>query len=331
MALIKFFLRMVFGGLVSRFRKPGPAWSRMTQKEYEKMVNLIIGYFAKQGVEAEVSDNVVLLSEEDEAKFGKIGLTNVCQILRQVPQENWEEVIEQFMGSMATIHEQLDQIQELEKNFETIKSYLAVRLQPKGYIDEVNEMTRGEGQDPICYREEFEGIYSTLVYDLPQQVMSVSMDKLEVWGVDYETAFQAGMDNLREKDVSELVPVRENEEDEVGFYVLANKDEPYAATRVLSLKDFPEVIGSFGTVFGLPTRNEVLCYPVNDIRVLGRIQVMMPPILGLYDQGPGSISSQLYWYWKGAFQLLPYDIDDRKIDFKFPEEFKSIVRQLQES
>jgi hypothetical protein len=50
----------------------------------------------------------------------------------------------------------------------------------------------------------------------------------------------------------------------------------------------------------------------------------------MYNEGPGSISNNLFWYYKGQYINLPYKKEAGKLHFFPPEAFLTMLNNLKE-
>jgi hypothetical protein len=57
---------------------------------------------------------------------------------------------------------------------------------------------------------------------------------------------------------------------------------------------------------------------------------MIPITKGMFGEGPGSISSKLYWYDGEKLIDLPYELSEKKLKFTPPESFLNMLNTLKE-
>ena len=107
-------------------------------------------------------------------------------------------------------------------------------------------------------------------------------------------------------------------------------DHFYASNIILDKKGLTKYIGSKGALIGIPHRHAVLIYPIENLEVAKAINTMIPITKGMYSDGPGSISSHLFWYNGGELIDLPYEISDKKLKFTPPESFLTMLNTLKE-
>ena len=107
-----------------------------------------------------------------------------------------------------------------------------------------------------------------------------------------------------------------------------SSDNILSAVQVFNLKKYRECIGSHGAIVGLPTRNIILCYPINDLKVVKAITTMGAMISNMNIAGPGSLSPLLYWYNDDVFESEPYEIKDKKFNFSPTDKFVAELNLL---
>jgi hypothetical protein len=102
----------------------------------------------------------------------------------------------------------------------------------------------------------------------------------------------------------------------------------FASTRVLMLEEFPECLGLYGSLVGIPHRHAAILYPIQNLDVITAVNVLIPLIKSLYNEGPGSISPNLYWYRQQKFINLPYRETRKALQFFPPAEFTDMLNRM---
>src|SRR5258705_12485514 len=77
----------------------------------------------------------------------------------------------------------------------------------------------------------------------------------------------------------------------------------------------------FGAIVAVPHRHAVLFLPIEDMRVMDAVNSMIPIAFGMYQEGPGSLSSGLYWWRSRALTHLPTKVSAQSISFSPPDAF----------
>ncbi len=94
------------------------------------------------------------------------------------------------------------------------------------------------------------------------------------------------------------------------------------------MQDHPQLIGTYGSLVGVPHRHAVLIYPIENIEVVKVITNLIPIITGMYSEGPGSLSPDLFWHRDGILEQLPYQLEDNTIQFTPTERFLEMLNSL---
>lgn len=90
------------------------------------------------------------------------------------------------------------------------------------------------------------------------------------------------------------------------------------------------LIGSKGALIGIPNRHAVLIYPIENHEVVKDINTLITITKGMYDEGPGSISSNLYWYNGDKLITLKIDVSNKTLKFSSSENFLNMLNTLKE-
>jgi len=78
-------------------------------------------------------------------------------------------------------------------------------------------------------------------------------------------------------------------------------------------------------LLAIPTRGMIICYAINDFKVVKAISGFVPFMTKLHSEGPGSLSPKLYWYQDDKFTDLPYKIENGKLNFAPPQNFVDML------
>jgi hypothetical protein len=105
-------------------------------------------------------------------------------------------------------------------------------------------------------------------------------------------------------------------------------DSFFTASHALFLEEYlPEPVPELGALVAIPHRHLVIYHPIVDKTALAALQVMLPMAIGIFQEGPGSVSPSVYWWreaawWhEGQFTRIPAEIDGKKLQVYPPNEF----------
>ena len=118
-------------------------------------------------------------------------------------------------------------------------------------------------------------------------------------------------------------------DDGARCYIFMGDD--FVAVHALVLNRYPRCIGRHGALVGIPSRNVLVAGPIDDLSVVSAVRGMIPVIRAAEEEGPGSITTNLYWYLDGSFTNLPYILDENELKFGPPEAFLELLNRLRES
>ena len=294
-----------------------PAWaSFFKENEYSEFLNAIDGYFVKQNMKYTIGDGIIEV-EANDSGFDKLGLANLAQNCKLNGVKRYKNLVSEHFDCMARANKYQSEFELMVNDFDKIKEFIGVRLYPKEYVSTLGrELTIGK---------DFAGdIYAMLVFDLPDSVINVQPKQADKWGKSKSALFELGLQNIKNKyplDISQ-----QQFDDFALWYVHGNHF--FTPNIVFDLANRKELIGSKGALIGIPHRHSVLIFPIENINVAKAINRLIPAIYGMNQEGPGSVSNNLFWYKDGEFENLPYKIEADKIQFYPTDNFAELLSGL---
>ncbi|MBK8352087.1 MAG: hypothetical protein IPL21_10465 [Saprospirales bacterium] len=174
--------------------------------------------------------------------------------------------------------------------------------------------------------KDFSGdIYAMVVYDLPDTVMNIQPAHFKVWNKTLDEVLEEGIKNIKSKYTSRIT------QEKFGEFKIwfVNGDHFFAPNIVFDFHNQKHLIGSKGALIGIPHRHSVIIYPIENLEVVKVVNAIVPAIYGMNQEGPGSISNNLFWYSNGQFENLPYTIENGKFQFHPTENFVEILNTLE--
>lgn len=289
------------------------SWSPFfDQNELDTFIKLINTYFENKSILHSIDNGIVTLID-DEMSFG---LLNIAQICSQSNQALWPELIEEHFNLIFDSFE--DTEDPSSWTFEEVREILLVRLYPEDILDE-------PGEEFLIFRRDIPGTISALVYDFPTYVKIVPSKDMVNWGTTSDEIFQIALENTYH--IYHTPGIWEDFGNGIQVHILIS-DNFFVASQALVLEHYKDCQGVYGSLVGIPVRDTLLCYPINNEDVVNAITLLIHVISGLEQEGPGSLSSRLYWYHDGSHTELPYDIHVDSINFYPPEEFVEMLNEL---
>lgn len=176
-------------------------------------------------------------------------------------------------------------------------------------------------------REDVPGTLSYLTIDLPTTIRNVHPDEARPWGKTHDELFEIALENVARLHKPEVSKAQLPHGAEL---VLLSGQSFFIASHALLLDIHAEALGGYGSLIAVPHRHCVLAFPIEDLKVVQTIQHMVLITRQMHQDGPGSITPNLFWYHLGKFILLPYEIKDKTLNFAPPEEFVEMLNGLKQ-
>lgn len=297
-----------------------PEWaSFLNGSEYSNFLKAIENYFNKKSIAYELGDGK-LTAGSNGFGFGTLGLTNVAQVCKQDKARNYNNIVSEHFDALVRANRFDEEFNQIVDDFSKVRKYIGVRLYSNGYVAHVGkEATMGK---------DFAGdIYTMLIFDLPDSIISILPAQAEKWGKSLEELFEVGQQNIKNKYPQKIS--REKFNDFAIWFIQG--DHFFTPNIIFDLDNYPKLVGSKGSLIGIPHRHSVVIYPIENIETVTAINRLIPTIYGMNAEGPGSISNNLFWYKDGHFENLPYKLEDKKLQFRPPDNFVEILNTLTEN
>ncbi len=294
-----------------------PEWAAFFDcNEYNDFLKAINNYFKRKKITYELGDGM-LTAGANPFGFNNIGLMNVAQICKQNKQRNYSKIVSDHFDSMLRANKFETEFNKIVHDFEKVKKYIGVRLYSNDYVEHIGkELTVGK---------DFAGdIYLMLIFDLPESITNVQPHQIEQWGKSLEELFEVGQQNIKH---NYPLNISQHKFNELTIWFIEG-NHFFAPNIVFDLNNYPKLLGSKGSIVGIPHRHSVIIYPIANLEVVTAINQLIPAIYGMNEEGPGSISNNLFWYNDGQFENLPYKIKDNKLQFFPSQNFAEMVKTL---
>lgn len=294
-----------------------PDWANyFNASDYSKFAGHINNYFALKNISCSFGDEEIELEHE---KWGvaKLGLVNLAQMCHQSKRRKWKMLI---YGHFLSLEKNWLFTEDFDKkvhDFSLAKDYLGVRLYHNDYVSVLEDGL-------VIGKQLTDDIFALLVFDFPQSVVNVKPEQTIQWNKTNEELFDIGVINIKTK--YKYNPSLQK----FGKFKawIVHGTHFFVPNVVLDLPNYPNLIGSKGSLVGIPHRHSVLIYPINDLMVVDAINLLIPIICEMNKKGPGSISNNLFWYNGNEFFTLPYSLDDQKLQFYPPKDFELLLNSL---
>jgi hypothetical protein len=294
-----------------------PEWaSFFNANEYRKFIAAVENYFYSKNVTYTFGDGVINTGP-NEFGFGVLGLVNVAQVCKQNEQSDYTQTIKEHFDCLIRADLFDKEFKQIVHNYEQVKQYIGTRLYSTDLFLQVEkEKIFGIG---------FAGdVFKTLIFDLPDSISWITPDQADKWNKSLDELFETGIQNIRNKYQFDI-----SLQEFGGFNIwFVQGDHFFTPNIVFDLNNHQKLIGSKGSLIGIPHRHAVIIYPIENIEVVKAINALIPAVNRMNEEGPGSISNNLIWYNACGFENLPYKIEESKIQFYPPESFVTMLNTL---
>ena len=297
-----------------------PEWaSFFDNKGYTAFIKTIEDYFYKKNITYTLVDDGMASVGANDFGFGTLGLINVAQNCSQDEIANYEEIVSEHFESLIRANQFDKEFKKIIHDYHQVEKYIGVRLYSTEYLSSVDN-------NVTLTREVTGDVHATLIFDLPDCVISISTEEADKWGKTLEELFETGIQNIKSKCPFDISKEKLGE-----FQIWFVQGEHFFVPNIIfDLDNHLQLIGSKGSLIGIPHRHAVIVYPIESIAVANVITSLIPIIYGMNQEGPGSVSNNLIFYKDGKFENQPYKIADNKIEFYPTENFLEILNSLEE-
>ncbi len=294
-----------------------PKWaSFFTAQEYKTFVKALDKYFRKKNISYTLGDAQITVDPND-LGFSTLGLTNISQVCKQDEPENYESLVASHFEAMLRSNKFQEAFEKIEDDFEQVKQYLGVRLYGDQHI-------RHLGKEHTVGKEFGGDLYAMLVFDLPDNITNVRPQHADKWGKKMDDLFKTGLENIHKK-----YPFQITQEEFNDFNIwFVQADHYFVPNIAFHLDQYPHLIGSKGALIGMPHRHAAFLYPIESIEVVKALNGLIMAVYGMNEEGPGSVSNNLFWYYNGKFENLPYKLENNSLQFFPPDNFLELLNSL---
>ncbi|SFW73654.1 hypothetical protein [Chitinophaga sancti] len=287
-----------------------------TPEEYSQFMTLLDEYLGAQEIVYTVDDHILTVST-DRYGSSRLGIINLVQACKQMPADEWREHIQLHFEQLEQSHNYMQEFSARAHEYDKIKDLLGVRLYHNSFLDNVEENT-------TLTKQVTEDIMAMLVFDLPNAVMSVDGEYPEIWNKTIDELFTTGIANIKNK--YELVPQQQELGDKKRWSI--HNEHLYSPNVLLDMDNYPEIIGTYGTILAVPNRHLVLLYPIESMEVIEIVNMFTRIVPHMNLQGPGSISPCIYWHYNDVFTNIPFEGNDEEVGIYPPENFVEILNKI---
>ena len=247
----------------------------------DAFLRLVREHLGRGGAEVQIRDGVAHVAGSN----GRIGLANLAQMCSQSPPIAWRRIIAEHLDKSddAKVHALATEL--VDGTFEQLADKLAVRLYAGDYLPRRPETH-------VVHRCDLPGTVTVLVADLGPSVMAVPAEVAAAWGVPHEQLFARGLQNVRALGPPDWHTMPLPHDVQLDVLMCPHF---YTATHALLLDGALPRPARHGHLLGVPHRATLLCFSIDDLRVLTAMENLSFMTGGMFREGPGSISPHVYW------------------------------------
>lgn len=284
----------------------------MSGEEYGVFVSAVEVHFANENRKVKIEDGLLTFPAEPDSP--QYGLTNLAQACHQEKPSKWQDMIKEHFAIIERTP-----LSPTTPPFETVQDRILLRLVPPEYAESATD---------AIYREDIPETLTMVVVDSPESVRSVSQAEAKEWGLTREQLFAMGLKNLKNLSFGEPETIELGE----GMNLLAVADDSFfTASLALDLKQHTKWLGQHGCLVGIPTRHMLLLYPIEDKDVLTAIQLLPGLLTNLEREGPGSVTSALYYFDGQTFEPISYSTADGSFSISPSRKFTQVMMRVSKS
>ena len=306
-----------------------PEWAGfMPARRYRRFRDRVVDHFARQtagtGGAVTVTDGTVVVHDGVGGVRAQYGLQNLAQVYHRLDDQAdgpaGADLIDRHFATVSDLSKSNErEVDRLAADWSAARPRLRVRLGPGNYAPQLREK--------MIWRTDLPGTITYLALDLPDSFTNVRPDMPAAWGQPPDAVWDAAMQNVRAEVHPDAGPIALTD----GVAAVGLIGEDFAtSTHALLLGDRPDCLGRWGSLVVVPNRHTVVCVPMDAGSVVTAVGPLAGLASGLFAEGPGSISPQLYWRrpTDGSFIDLPYTIEADRLTFTPPPAFVEALEGL---
>jgi hypothetical protein len=302
-------------GVLQRLRgKPVPWWVQgfMDAGQYEAFEAALHADLRSRGWTWRQEDDGIFVDGAPGEEPTVYGLTNIAQRCAAIDRSDWPVAIKDHFDHVSGT---LAGLPDDDLGWEGARPLLKLRVFT---VDQAESMSMvSYPLTPV--------LVAALVVDYPTTVRMLVREHIADWP-PVDELYAVALENLRADPAPDWQRVGIGPE---AFLAMLD-DSFFTAARVLLLPDGVDLGGAPDAVVAIPNRHALLVHPIRDLGVVKATQTMIAITARLFDEGPGSISRDLYWWHGGALTTIPVQVDGKSVSMFPPDAFVERMNALGE-
>jgi hypothetical protein len=290
----------------------------ISRDDYNEVIEIAIDYHKKNGLEiTSIEEGTIIIDLDDTGNQQHRYLDNLVRVLASNDKEKWREIICTHFDKLKYNSSALDY---LYKDFDYAKQFLRVLI--KGENFHFGDSSIDIKSEYVC-QVDFPKTLTLLIIEFENQFHYVRKDKIGEWEISESELLKVAIENIPDEEV------------EAKQYEFANKFTVYiffsgdfSASLILDIVNRADYsIGTFGSLIAIPTKGTAYAHPIESGDILELIEVLNPTIIGFYNDDPGSITTNYYWYFDNKFQVFPKGEDEKGTYITMPDDLFEILNE----
>lgn len=297
----KFELPEMYNGIISK-------------DEYNFIMEICIKYH---------NDNELIVSKIDEGEIvididgdeHHRYLDNLVRVLASNDKTIWNELIYEHFDKLKPNPSAL---KYLYKDYDYASQFLRVLLKEDTF-------NLGDNVENYVHRIDFPKINTFLILEFEGQFHFIHKDEIVEWNKSENDLFECAIQNLPEDEIE----AKEYEfVEKFTVYIFFSGD--YSASLMLDLRNRANyAIGKFGTLIAIPTKGTAYVHPIENSDILELIVILQPTIEIIYNEDPGNITTNFYWYYDNKMQILPTEQSENGLLISLPKDLIKLINETE--
>ncbi|GAA3959800.1 hypothetical protein GCM10023085_47810 [Actinomadura viridis] len=281
----------------------------------DPVITLVCAVVESHGYTCTVIDgDQVELGRPGDSSPSRMYLSNLRQWVAREPEDQWPAIVSDFVGTLIATTEVEDEEALDLADFALIRPLLRTRL----YADDFQA-----GME-VVRRTVAPGLAEVLVVDKPTSLLIVSTGMAADWPVGRDELFHVARENVRSDGPLEMV-----EDDAGGVPIFSlGAETAYVTAHALWAGDYP-VTGPHGALVAVPAQGVVHASPVHPGGVPAAMNVLIRVAWAGFQEGPRSISPNVYWWDDGELRLAgAVEAGEDALTVSIGEDFQALLEHL---
>ena len=280
------------------------------EKGYEIFLNKSLSILKNLGYNVVSFDNGDIVYEKENCEKAHFYLDNLLKVYLQADDRDKDTEIQNHFSKLK---DQTKAYDYLYKDFDYAKQFLKVLLKADDILPNIHG---------FVYQNNYPSLLTFLVLDFEDQFHYVNRNEVSLWETDELELFEIAKENIRKEEIEIM---QYNYEDKYDVFVLISGDFSASYTLLIE-QEFDFAIGQFGTLVALPTKGTAFLYPIQKDDVLDVIVTIYPTVEQFFNEDPGNITLDFYWYYNGQYEIFEKESNgDGTITIKNPKKLIDLL------